>query len=323
MRQPGKRATSSDVARTAGVSRTTVSFVLNDRPGHAIPEETRRRVLQAASELNYRPHASARTLAGGSSRIVLLVLPDTPVGSGIGQFTEELSLALAERDLTLIIHISTSGSQALPDVCAVVDASAVIALGRFDGATRTALRDAGVGLVQSLDDGEPAMQQVGRLQAEHLIERGHRKIGYALPSHPVLRRLAEVRLRGVTQACEAALLDPPDVRTVAMSPAVADEVVSRWTAQSVTAVCAYNDETAMAVLAGLRARGLRAPDDLAVVGVDDIPVGALSDPPLTTIRFDLHSSAQRRADTVAAALAGRTRPAQAALEPLLVLRQTT
>ncbi|MFJ8194024.1 LacI family DNA-binding transcriptional regulator [Streptomyces sp. NPDC096094] len=317
-----KRATSSDVARTAGVSRTTVSFVLNDRPGHAIPEDTRQRVLRAARELNYRPHASARSLAGGSSRIVLLALPDAPVGTGIGQFTEEFSLALADRGLTLIIHVSSKGSQSLPEVCAAVDASAVIALSTFDDAIRTALWEAGAGVVLSLNDGAPAMQQVGHLQAEHLIGRGHRRIGYALPAHPALRRLAEDRLRGAARACETAQLAPPAVRTVAMSPAAADEVVSQWAAEAVTAVCAYNDETAIAVLAGLRARGLRAPDDIAVVGVDDVPVAALADPPLTTVRFDLHASAQRRAEAVVAALADQFHPAGDALEPLLVLRQT-
>src|SRR5450756_2476306 len=70
MTRPVKRSTSVDVARAAGVSRTTVSYVLNDRPGESIPEETRRRVLESAERLGYRPRPSARTLAGGRSDIV-------------------------------------------------------------------------------------------------------------------------------------------------------------------------------------------------------------------------------------------------------------
>ena len=69
-----KRPTSADVANLAGVSRTTVSFVLNDRPDVKIPDETRRRVLDAARELGYHPHAPARQLAGGASRVLALVM---------------------------------------------------------------------------------------------------------------------------------------------------------------------------------------------------------------------------------------------------------
>ena len=98
---PVKRITSSDVARAAGVSRATVSFVLNDKPGMRITEETRRRVLEAARELDYRPHASARSLAAGRSDVVLLAIPDLPIGAGISRFVEELATALAAYGLTL------------------------------------------------------------------------------------------------------------------------------------------------------------------------------------------------------------------------------
>ena len=73
-----RRPTSADVARAAGVSRTTVSFVLNGRRDVKIPEETRRRVLAAADSLGYHPHAPARQLAGGRSHSVALVLRQTP-----------------------------------------------------------------------------------------------------------------------------------------------------------------------------------------------------------------------------------------------------
>jgi DNA-binding LacI/PurR family transcriptional regulator len=78
MDHPAKRVTSADVARAAGVSRTTVSFVLNGRPGWSIPDETRNRVLDAARELRYRPRAAARALAAGRSDIVLLSCPPPP-----------------------------------------------------------------------------------------------------------------------------------------------------------------------------------------------------------------------------------------------------
>ena len=67
MTRPAKRITSTDVARAAGVSQTTVSFVLNDKPGHSIPEATRLRILEVARQLDYRPHGSARALAAGAA----------------------------------------------------------------------------------------------------------------------------------------------------------------------------------------------------------------------------------------------------------------
>src|SRR4051812_3049509 len=90
MTRPAKRPTSTDVARAAGVSKTTVSFVLNNRPGQSIPEETRRRVLEAARSLDYQPHALARALAAGRSDIVLLAISEVPIGSGISRFIERL-----------------------------------------------------------------------------------------------------------------------------------------------------------------------------------------------------------------------------------------
>src|SRR4051812_43365688 len=79
-----RRATSADVAREAGVSRATVSYVLNDTPHQKIPEATRRRVLEAAARLGYAPSAAARTLRTGRSDVVLGMLPDWPIGPAVG-----------------------------------------------------------------------------------------------------------------------------------------------------------------------------------------------------------------------------------------------
>jgi DNA-binding LacI/PurR family transcriptional regulator len=73
----------------------------------------------------------------------------------------------------------------------------------------------------------------------------------------------------------------------------------------VTGICAFNDETAIAVLAGMRSHGMAAPADLAVIGADDIPTARLADPPLTTIRFDLNEAGRRRAEAIVASLSGR------------------
>src|ERR1700733_7888937 len=106
MRRSSSRITSVDVAREAGVSQSTVSFVLNNTRGQTIPEETRRRVLDAAKKLDYRPRASARSLAAGRSAVVLLALPELPISATLSRFIEQLAAALAEHSLSLVTHLA-------------------------------------------------------------------------------------------------------------------------------------------------------------------------------------------------------------------------
>jgi DNA-binding LacI/PurR family transcriptional regulator len=306
MTRPAKRITSIDVARAAGVSQTTVSFVLNDKPGHSIPEATRLRILEVARELDYRPHASARALAAGRSDIVLLSVPDMPIGAGISRFIEEMAAALADQGLTLVTHLAGAHGRPLADVCATVGASVVIGFTSFEEDIVQALYRAGADVVlPSRVNHDQAGHPFGRLQAEHLISRGHRLIGYAMPAHPGLREMADDRLGGVVEACAGAGLEPPVVVGVSLEAASAAAAVEQWTSRSVTGVCAFNDETAIAVLAGMREHGLTAPADLAVVGIDDIPTACLAAPPLTTISFDLRQAGRWRAEMIMASLAGR------------------
>jgi DNA-binding LacI/PurR family transcriptional regulator len=321
-----KRVTRADVARVAGVSPTTVSFVLNDTPGQSIPAETRRRVLEAVERLDYRPHASARTLAAGRSNIVLLSIPHLSPGPGITRFVEEFATALAQTGLTLITHLAGVPGRALPDVCAAVDASVVVGIEPFDPATVQALRRAGADMVLPAE-GEAGMSSpmmnAGRLQAEHLIEQGHRRLGYALPEDARLRKMAEDRLAGVTEACAEAELAAPVVLVVETEPEEATRAVRRWVEESVTGVCAYNDETAFAVMAGVRGNGLASPADVAVIGMDDITLARLADPPLTTVRFDLPEAGRYFAEAVAASLSSGTAHLTTASASPRVIRRST
>jgi DNA-binding LacI/PurR family transcriptional regulator len=322
MRRPSSRITSNDVAREAGVSQSTVSFVLNGTPGQTIPEETRRRVLDAVKKLDYRPRASARSLAAGHSSVVLLALPGLPISANLSRFIEQLAAGLAEQGLSLVTHLAEGHGRPLPDLCAAVDASAVISLIPFDEETTEALHRAGAQVV--LGTGSQArteLQEIGRLQAEHLISLGRSRLGYALPEeHPMQFRVQE-RLRGVAAACAERGLPEPVALEVAMDGAKAALAVDQWTDASVTAVCAYNDETAMAVLAGMHRRGLRAPDDIAVIGVGDIAAARVSIPPLTTIGFDYGETGRELARAILESLAGRGAAPQDGLSrPRLVRR---
>ena len=331
MPERGRRSTSADVARVAGVARSTVSYVLNNHPHQKISEATRQRVFAAAEQLGYRPSAAARALRRGRTDLVLCLLPDFPVGHTLGSFLPTLSTAFARDGFTFVIHPTTPHEQPLREVWQAIAPAAIVSLDAFGPADLADVRDLGIPVAevvyQSVDDGLAGItlpnRRFGAVQAEHLIATGHTRMGFAYPADERLRRFAEPRLAGVREACGAAGLPEPDVRTVAMDPDSAALAVSAWTAAEppVTAVCAYNDETAIGLLAAARALGVAVPAALAVIGVDDIPTAVFADPPLTTVRADFSDYADRLAALVVSATNGVPASVSAPVESVELIRR--
>jgi DNA-binding LacI/PurR family transcriptional regulator len=312
-----RRVTSADVARVAGVSRATVSYVLNDTPHQTISARTRHRVLDAAARLGYAPSAAARTLRTGRSDVVLCLLPDWPIGQEVGALLGNLSTALARSGLTFVAHPGSREDRPIAEIWKALTPAAVLAFADFSDSEIDAMRAAGVALVVALlgrsrqrrRELEVPQQLVGRLQAGHLADRGHTRLGYAYPDDDRVRIFAEPRLDGARAACADRALPEPVVHTVPLDPRAAAAAVRRWRGCGATGVCGYNDEVALAVLAGLRADGLTAPADLAVIGVDDIPAARLAAPALTTVTTDQVAVAAHLAATIVAAINGRPEPA--------------
>jgi DNA-binding LacI/PurR family transcriptional regulator len=330
----GQRVTSADVARMAGVSRATVSYVLNDTPHQTISEGTRGRVLSAAAALGYAPSAAARALRTGRSDVVLCLLPDWPIGDEVGALLSNLSSAFARRGLTFVVHPASRDDRPISELWKALTPAAVLAFGDFSDLSEeelSAMRAAGVAPVVPLAGGsggarrelDPAQQRVGRLQAQYLAGLGHTILGYAYPDDHRLRFFADPRLAGVRSGCSALSLDPPSVATVPLSPGAAVAAVESWRARGVTAVCAYNDEVALAVLAGVRLAGLRAPEDLAVIGVDDIPAARLADPPLTTVTTDQGAVAVHLAASVVDAIVGKQTAREKPLDAVAVVARAS
>lgn len=305
--------TSADVARESGVSRTTVSYVLNDTAGVTISPATRVRVRDAARRLGYTPSAAARALRTGHTDLVLCVLPDWPLGPAIDTLLDHLTATLAERDLSLLVHHG-GVRRSLADLWRTVVPRAVVGFTAFSAAEREAMERAGVQVLGTLLEEAPTLpgsfsvsqSRVGRLQVAHLVGAGHRRIGYAAPTDPRLGDFYGRRLAGVGDECAERGLAAPAVQPVGLDVATAAAAVSAWRGGTdpVTAVAAYNDEVALAVLAGVRARGLEVPADLAVIGVDDIPAARLAWPALTTVSQSLAAQARYLGATVLAALDG-------------------
>ncbi len=293
------RATINDVAERAGVSKTAVSKVLNGTG--SISTATRERVLQAASDLHWRPSAHAVALRRARSQTVGLVLSRHHAPPGVSVTTAELitgiETTLSSRGYGLLLHLVPEESDGEHEIYRqLVDA------GRIDGAILTdsvvgdprpaLLRELGlpavlVGTPEAGDpiphvrtDPRPAIDQT----VEHLVSLGHERLGFiGGPGdrvQAVLRRQAfEASVR------EHGLLPGPVVSTSYSGQAsvlATRDVLSGPTPP--TALLYGNDTMAIAGIQAARDLGLRTPHDVSVVGAEGLPVGAWIDPPLTTVQ---------------------------------------
>ncbi|GAA5205875.1 LacI family DNA-binding transcriptional regulator [Streptomyces thinghirensis] len=296
-RAAGAPPTSGDVARVAGVSRATVSYVLNNTEGGRVSEATRERVRDAARQLGYVPHAVARALRAGRSGIVLLTAPAVTVGPLFAHAYADLQQALAELGHTAVLYGPTGarGAEAgrrwaelRPDaVLSLMDDS-------MDEDAVAVLHKAGVGVVLGCGPvpvpGAHALvadqEQVGFRAVEHLAAAGRRTLGVIVPADASLLGFAEPRLAGAEKGARAR-----DAVTVVRQDLALDEgAATRWARQCAEAgidgLFAYNDEYAALAVRALQDSGKRVPEDVAVVGADDLLIGRLLRPRLTTVRMD-------------------------------------
>lgn len=327
------------MAALAGVSRTTVSFVLNDREAGIAPE-TRARVLRAAAELGYMPSAAARTLASGQTRTLGLVvcharhlltdafLPQavfglTQVAKGRGyrvlvEALEDVRAEHAYQELVqakqidgLLVLNPRADDRRLPEL--IDEGFPVVTIGRPPG-----------GHGHSLDVDNVA---AAHLATSHLLALGHRRIAHVGYGSPRFTTVAE-RLSGYRAALEEAGA-PADDALIAFADYSADSgaamvrtLLGRHDgAPPFTALFCGNDTIAVGAMSALREAGLRVPEDVAVVGFDDVPMAAHTEPPLTTVRSPLLAMAEDAAHRLVDLVEGHALPEIATLLPVgLVVR---
>lgn len=313
---PGRRATSADVARRAGVSRTTVSFVLNNTASQSISAETRRRVLDAARELSYAPSPEARALSRGRSSSVLVYLPPArSLTENIGQIVERLSELFSEAGLSMVIHAWTRRPAA--QVWSSVTPAAVLAWDLTDEDAQL-MRGTGVRGVASWTGSDAIGRWVtgsrerdaARLQVETLVRAGHRVLGYAVTGADHMHGVSQWRYEVLRRECQERAIPEPAVLQLPADAHGAQTALGEWRERhpDVTGLCAHDTTAALAVLAGMRRVGLRAPDDLAVLGVNDSSAAALADPPLTMVDLDAEITARYIVDVVLALVNGEPEP---------------
>ncbi|MGW3633956.1 LacI family DNA-binding transcriptional regulator [Streptomyces sp. NPDC005122] len=290
--------TSADVARLAGVSRATVSYVLNNTSAVRISEPTRRRVHEAAKDLGYVPHAAARSLRAGHSRMVLMPAPTVPVGPLYGQFFNELQWALGRLDYTVVQYgsVGLHGDEAAR-AWAELRPVAVLVPGSGLGPEGVAvLKRSGARAVVTLGpervEGAHALlmdhDRVGHSAGAHLAARGRHRVGVVVPEEPGLEIFSKPRLEGVRRA----LLGTGATTTelpLAYEEEAAASLAARWRALGLDGVFAYNDEYAMLLMRALQDAGIAVPDETAVIGADDLMLGRLLRPRLSTVHIELPS----------------------------------
>jgi DNA-binding LacI/PurR family transcriptional regulator len=290
-----RRVTSADVARESGVSRATVSYVLNNTEGRRVSEATRQNVLETAARLGHVPNAPARSLRLGRSNIVLALVRDFALGYVSNGVLRRLDLALAARGYIVLAHRFDQLVRPIAELWGLVTPALIVAMGGLTVPEQEIIEGGQVRVLRV--HGFVSHQKVGRMQARYLFERGHREFGYAFPADSTLEQIASERLAGVRLECADLGISAPAVFTIdASDPASVFRALDTWSASpaGITAVCSHNDEIAIMLCEALSSRGQTPGTDLAIIGVDDIPTARIA---LTTIAIDVEAWA----DAVAAA----------------------
>jgi LacI family transcriptional regulator len=287
-----------DVAGEAGVSYATVSRVINNK-GHVRPE-TRERVLRAMTRLGYVVDQRARSLAGGRSQVIGLLVHDVST-SYIGEIIRGIDAELASAQYDLILYTThrrkTKESAYVATLTRGLADGLLLVLPRNPGAYLETLRQSRFPHVlidhRGVDEEVPAVAAANRQgaynAAKYLVELGHRRIGFITGAMDQI--CAQDRLEGY----KAALAD----QGVAFDPELVYEgnffQPLGYTGASAllelphppTAIFASNDVSAFGVMEAIREYGLRIPDDVSVLGFDNIPQAAHVHPPLTTVQQPL------------------------------------
>lgn len=297
-----KRATAQDVADLAGVSRTTVSFVLNDVSGMRISPETRQRVVNAARQLDYHPDATARRMVKGRTGIIGFVLRQTPDQVFSDRFLPQvlmgLSKAASAQDYHLLIEPAPPDDKHSDYLRLIRErhVDGIILSGpRFDDQEliRLHVENAPVVLMGQLPNTDLPFVDVdnvggARLATDHLIKLGHRRIGFISNARLTYTASAD-RLAGYRAALQAADLpfDQSLVRYGDFTSASGEVAMLELlkVEPRPTAVFVASDTVLLGALKAIRAAGLSVPGDIALVGFDDMPLAEFLDPPLTTIRL--------------------------------------
>lgn len=286
-----RRATAADVATAAGVSRSTVSYILNGSGRQTFSAGTVARVRAVAEELGYTPHAAARALRRGESGVVLLALPDIPASGNFAKLLSALTDGVRATNRSLVTLALRPGNR-LVDILRDISPTALLEVLPLPEEDMAAASAASIPVVSVAAPMQRLDYAAAALQVRHVAGLGHRRLAVVTVREAWTRPFAASRLSGAADSAAELGLPAPEVVSLGGPDGRAVEEaateLARLTSGSdpVTAVCCFNDLYAGVTVAAARAAGLDVPGSLSVVGVDDEPLGGLLSPTLTSVRYD-------------------------------------
>lgn len=336
-----KRITSKDVAEKAGVSRTTVSFVLNEVQNAQISQATREKVIKAAEELGYVPDEAARSLASGRNQFIGLLLTRSShqlaSDAFFTQILDELIEVVHRVNLRIMIDIVEPRHQ--------MDAYLnLVKANRIDGILLSGPRldDDALKTLERTNFPTVLMGQLpgsnfcwvdidnkgaAKSAVQHLIDLGHKRIA-CVTNAQLIYTAATDRLEGYRQALEEAGIryEPELVRYGDFDMKSGYLQVGDLLAKNtgVTAIFVASDTLALGATAAIRKQGLRIPEDIAVVGFDDLPFAQYLDPPLTSVHLPIRDLAREAGEMLIRILNNEGKRCQRKiLETRLIIRDSS
>jgi DNA-binding LacI/PurR family transcriptional regulator len=322
-RQSSGRVSMAMVAANAGVSGQTVSRVVNGSP--RVDPDTRARVENAMAALGYRPHRAARALRTGRSQTIGLVVT-TLATVGNSRMLQATAEAAAERGYALTLVTAAEGVAEAFDRLAEQEVDGAIVLNEASALVSDAQRPAGLRLVvvdAPIDAGFASVHSdhAGGASAatSRLLALGHATVHHL--AGPADSFASFERERGWRETLIAAGIRPPAVVRGDWS---ADSGYAQGQAlASASAVFCANDQMALGLLRALADSGRRVPEDVGVIGFDDVPDAANYRPPLTTIRQDFEALAHRAVSALVGAIEGTSEVFEADVIPTVLVERAS
>jgi DNA-binding LacI/PurR family transcriptional regulator len=298
----------TDVARLAGVSHQTVSRVLNDHPN--VREQTRLRVRAAIAQLGYRPNKAARALVTGKSQLIGVIAQNSSLfgpSSLLGAFESAAAEAGFSVSLRRVNVLDRDSIAAAVEHHRDARVAGIVAIAPTASANE-ALAEVPAGVPLVTVDGDPDRptplvtvdQEEGAYMATQLLlEAGHESVWHV--SGPADWFDSAGRVRGWRRALDEAVVEEPPLVAAdwsAESGYTAGQMLARM--PECTAIFAANDHLALGILRAMYERNRRVPNEVSVVGFDDVPEAEYFIPPLTTVRPDFDAVARETLDLLLA-----------------------
>lgn len=339
IRTSKRSVTMTDVARHAGVSQTTVSFVLNSNDTPNIPDDTRQRVLDAIEELGYEPDARAQALRSGSTKTIALVIPDLR-NPHFCEYATAIEEAARASDYHLLLFSTTLNDEY------AVDIFKDLARRRFDGlilvsafileskeaqATLDQIRQRGLPVVEltenyGVDAVSADYREATKEVMSYLFSLGHHRIAmiYGVGGH----ELAEDRLQPYRASLQAARIPFDEDLVQECGPTIRDGYQATKKLLELktrpTAIITINDLLAMGALRAAADLKLQVPNDLSLVGYDNIPMADFLIPRLTTVTKDAYTLGIEAFKMLLARIQNPELPRQLIrYRPKLIIREST